>query len=147
VPDPAPVETTTVDDVWRLLTHLVMDTRDQWKRTVTERTGMPFSRIRVLRRLRPGPLSVKDLARAATMDAPATTVVVNDLEQRGLVVREIDPANRRCKLVTLTPAGDAVCDLAMTTPDPPPDSLSALSPAELRALHDLLRKIESRTHR
>ena len=36
------------------------------------------------------------------MDAPAATVAVNDLEARGLVIREIDPSNRRSKLVSLT---------------------------------------------
>jgi DNA-binding MarR family transcriptional regulator len=42
------------------------------------------------------------LAHAAAMDAPATTVTVNDLEDRGLAVRETDPTNRRCKVVSLT---------------------------------------------
>ncbi|WP_040863028.1 MarR family winged helix-turn-helix transcriptional regulator [Nocardia niigatensis] len=137
-----PDDTPTTDVVWRQLTHLVMDTRDGWKRAVVERTGMPFSRIRILRRLLPGPLTAKELARAATMDAPATTVVVNDLEERGLVIREIDPANRRCKLISLTRAGQEVLAEALATPDPAPAELAALNPADLRALHELLRKLE-----
>lgn len=137
-----PDDTPTTDLVWRQLTHLVMDTRDGWKRAVTERTGMPFSRIRVLRRLRPGPLSAKDLARAATMDAPATTVVVNDLEERGLVTREIDPTNRRSKLISLTDAGERVVADALATPDPAPAELADLTPADLRTLHEILRKLE-----
>ncbi|MFJ4651653.1 MarR family winged helix-turn-helix transcriptional regulator [Nocardia sp. NPDC088792] len=132
----------TPDDVWRLLTHVVMDTRDSWKRAVTERTGLPFSRIRVLRRLAAGPLTVKDLAHAAAMDAPAATVAVNDLEERGLVVREIDPGNRRSKLVSLTAAGREMLGYAFATPDPAPATLSGLDPADLRSLRDLLRKIE-----
>ena len=44
------------------------------------------------------PMTVKEVAEAATMDAPAATVAVNDLEERGLVVRETDPTNRRSKL-------------------------------------------------
>ncbi|WP_433562265.1 MarR family winged helix-turn-helix transcriptional regulator [Nocardia sp. CA-151230] len=137
-----PDDTPTTDEVWRQLTHLVMDTRDTWKRAVVERTGMPFSRIRILRRLLPGPLTAKELARAATMDAPATTVVVNDLEERGLVIREIDPTNRRCKLISLTRAGQEVVAEALATPDPAPAELAALTPAELRTLHGLLRKLE-----
>ncbi|MEU1427312.1 MarR family transcriptional regulator [Nocardia sp. NPDC005746] len=137
-----PDDTPTTDQVWRQLTHLVMDTRDGWKRAVTERTGMPFSRIRVLRRLRPGPLSAKDLARAAAMDAPATTVVVNDLEERGLVTREIDPTNRRSKLISLTDAGERVVAHALATPDPAPAELADLTPADLRTLHEILRKLE-----
>ncbi|MEV6769888.1 MarR family transcriptional regulator [Nocardia sp. NPDC051030] len=137
-----PPDTPTPDDVWRQLTHVVMDTRDAWKRAVVEATGMPFSRTRILRRLLPGPLAVKELAHAAGMDAPATTVVVNDLETRGLVVREIDPTNRRCKLVSLTTAGQRVVAEALVTPDPAPAALARLSPEELRALGALLRKLE-----
>ncbi|MEU6583993.1 MarR family transcriptional regulator [Nocardia sp. NPDC046763] len=137
-----PDDTPTTDEVWRQLTHLVMDTRDTWKRAVVERTGMPFSRIRILRRLLPGPLTAKELARAATMDAPATTVAVNDLEERGLVIREIDPTNRRCKLISLTRAGQEVVAEALATPDPAPAELAALTPADLRRLHGLLRKLE-----
>ncbi|MEU0541178.1 MarR family transcriptional regulator [Nocardia sp. NPDC005978] len=132
----------TPDEVWQLLTHVVMDTRDGWKRAVIERTGLPFSRIRVLRRLRPGPLTVKALANAATMDAPATTVAINDLEERGLVVREVDAGNRRRKLVSLTEAGRQVVAVAVATPDPAPPEVAELGPDELRVLRDLLRKLE-----
>ena len=86
------------DDVWRAMASLVIDNRDSWKRAVVERTGLPFSRIRILSRLARRPMSVKQIAQAATIDAPAATVAVNDLESRGLVVRETDPANRRCKM-------------------------------------------------
>ncbi|MFF2556733.1 MarR family winged helix-turn-helix transcriptional regulator [Nocardia sp. NPDC058058] len=135
-------DTPTPDEVWRLLTHLVMDSRDGWKRAVVERTGLPFSRFRVMKRLLPGPLSVKQLAHAATMDAPAATVNVNDLEERGLVVREVDPGNRRVKLVSLTPAGRELVLDALATPDPAPAAAAALTPDELRTLAALLRKLE-----
>ncbi|MBF6327768.1 MarR family winged helix-turn-helix transcriptional regulator [Nocardia transvalensis] len=137
-----PADSPTPDEVWHLLTHFVMDTRDTYKRAVVERTGLPFSRIRVLRRLRSGPMTVKQLAHAATMDAPATTVTVNDLEERGLVVREIDPTNRRSKLVSITAAGRKVVADAASTPDPAPPSLTALSPTELTTLQNILRKLE-----
>ena len=52
----------------------------------------------MLQRLGQAPMTAKEIAEAATMDAPAATVAVNDLEDRGLVVREIDPTNRRSKL-------------------------------------------------
>ncbi|MGO4615397.1 MarR family winged helix-turn-helix transcriptional regulator [Nocardia sp. 2YAB30] len=137
-----PADTPTPDEVWTLLTHVVMDSRDQWKRAVTERTGLPFSRIRVLRRLRPGPMTVKELAHAAAIDAPAATVTVNHLEGLGLVAREIDPANRRQKQVSITPAGRAVLDTAFATPDPAPASVTALSNEDLRALQEILEKLQ-----
>lgn len=131
------------DEVWRVMTALVFDNRDSWKRAVIERSGLPFSRIRVLRRLMPGPMTVKALARAATVDAPAATVAVNDLEERGLVVRETDPANRRCKLVSLTADGRAMVARIDAVDDPAPDVLAALGPGDLETLRMILRKIAS----
>ena len=90
------------DEVWRTMAALVIDNRDSWKRAVVEQSGLPFSRIRILKRLSRQSMSVKELARAATIDAPAATVAINDLEERGLVVRETDPTNRRSKIVSLT---------------------------------------------
>ena len=131
------------DEVWRSIASLVHDNRDGWKRAVIEQTGLPFSRIRILMRLGRQSMTVKQLAHAATMDAPATTVAVNDLEDRGLVVRETDPTNRRCKVVSLTDAGRQTVDKIDTTPDPAPSVLADLDPArlnELKAILDQLAK-------
>lgn len=129
------------DEVWRGLTALVFDHRDRWRRAVIEQTGLPFSRVRVLKRLAREPLTVKQLAYAATVDAPAATVAVNDLEERGLVVREIDPANRRCKLVSLTEAGRTLLARIDRVEDPAPDALAALDAEDLEAVRAILRKI------
>ena len=131
------------DEVWRSIASLVHDNRDGWKRAVIEQTGLPFSRIRILMRLGRQSMTVKQLAHAATMDAPATTVAVNDLEDRGLVVRETDPTNRRCKVVSLTDAGRQTVDKIDTTPDPAPNVLADLDRtrlSELKAILDQLAK-------
>jgi DNA-binding MarR family transcriptional regulator len=129
------------DEVWRTMAALVIDNRDSWKRAVVEHSGLPFSRIRVLRRLASGSMSVKQVAAAATMDAPAATVAVNDLEDRGLVVRTPDPTNRRCKMVSLTDAGRDVVRAIEAVDDPAPEILSSLDQAELRKLQALLTKL------
>ena len=129
------------DDVWRAMAALVMDNRDSWRRAVVEQTGLPFSRIRILSRLARRPMSVKQIAQAATIDAPAATVAVNDLESRGLVIRETDPANRRCKVVSLTDAGRDMVRTIKTTDDPAPDVLAAFNDAELEQMRDLLARI------
>lgn len=131
------------DAVWHELTALVFDHRDGWRRAVIDQTGLPFSRIRILKRLAREPLTVKQLAYAATVDAPAATVAVNDLEERGLVVRAIDPANRRCKLVSLTDAGRALLARIERIEDPAPESLAALGAGDLEALQVILRRITS----
>jgi DNA-binding MarR family transcriptional regulator len=129
------------DEVWRAMAALVIDNRDSWKRAVVEQTGLPFSRIRILKRLDRQPMAVKELARAATIDAPAATVAVNDLEGRGLVVRETDPTNRRCKVVSLTDAGRDIVRKIDAIHDPAPDALAALDDDDLKALRTLLDRL------
>ncbi|KMO74194.1 MarR family transcriptional regulator [Mycolicibacterium chubuense] len=129
------------DTVWRDLSSLVMDHRDGWKRAVVEQSGLPFSRIRILKRLSRAPMTVKELAAAATIDAPAATVAVNDLEDRGLVVREVNPQNRRCKVVSLTDAGREVVSRIDAVRDPAPDVLTTLDDADLLTLRALLDKL------
>lgn len=129
------------DEVWRLMSSTVINNQDTWKRAVVDRTGLPFSRIRILSRLAREPLSVKQIAAAATIDAPAATVAVNDLEKRGLVVRQIDPGNRRSKTVSLTPAGRELLTVIDTVENPAPAPLRRLDAAELAALQALLEKL------
>ncbi|MGE0218658.1 MarR family winged helix-turn-helix transcriptional regulator [Mycolicibacterium sp.] len=129
------------DDVWRDLAAFVHDNRDGWKRAVVDRTGLPFSRIRILMRLSRAPMTVKQIAEAATVDAPAATVAVNDLEERGLVVRQVVPSNRRCKVVSLTDAGRAIVRAIDEVYDPAPDALAALDAAELKSLRAVLDKL------
>ena len=129
------------DEVWRAMSALVLENKDAWRRSVVESTGLPFSRIRILKRLDRHPMTVKEVAEAATIDAPAATVAVNDLESRGLVVREINPENRRSKVVSLTAAGREMLRAVNEVADPPPVSLSALDGEDLRALRAILSRL------
>jgi len=137
----APSRNRLADEVWRAMAGVVLDNKDSWRRAVVARTGLPFSRIRILRRLARSPMTVKQVAAAMTIDAPAATVAVNDLEQRGLVVRETDPANRRCKQVSLTGAGRDAVAVIEATDDPAPELLASLSDADLAALGSILDKL------
>ncbi|KAA0117150.1 MarR family winged helix-turn-helix transcriptional regulator [Mycolicibacterium sp. P9-22] len=127
--------------VWRLMAAVVHENRDGWKRAVIEQSGLPFSRIRVLKRLVPAPMTVKGVADAATLDAPAATVAINDLEERGLVVRQIDPSNRRSKTVSITAAGRELVARIDAVEDPAPAAVAALTHAELVVLQALLKKL------
>ena len=131
----------SVDRLWRDLAAVVHDNRDGWKRAVVERSGLPFSRIRILQRLRRGPLSVKQVAAAATVDAPAATVAINDLEDRGLVRRQVDPANRRCKVVSLTDAGLAMIAAIDAVDDPAPEVVTGLDEVDLANLRSIVDKL------
>lgn len=129
------------DEAWRAMAAFVIENHDSWKRAVVEQSGLPFSRVRILRRLSQKPLTVKELAHAATIDAPAATVAVNDLEARGLVLRQVDPANRRCKRVSLTDAGRAMVNEIDAIDDPAPDVMTKLDDSDLRALRGILAKL------
>ncbi|MDT5359610.1 MAG: hypothetical protein QOC69_1372 [Mycobacterium sp.] len=129
------------DEVWRAMAAVVFDNRDRWRRDVVEATGLSFSRVRVIRRLAKRAMTAKGIAQAATMDAPATTVALNDLEDRGLIVREADPTNRRSKLVSLTEKGREVVACIDEVEDPAPPPFASLSQAELRTLETILAKL------
>lgn len=136
------METTAVD-VWRQLVALVMDSRGDWRRSVSDRTGLPFSRVRALWRLTERSLTLAELAESMAVDAPAATVAVNDLERRGLVRRTPHPTNRRAKLVQLTDEGLRTVAVARSVVDNPPPAVAALSPDQLARLGELLGTIHS----
>ncbi|MCX2928679.1 MarR family transcriptional regulator [Mycobacterium sp. CVI_P3] len=131
------------DEVWRSMSSLVLDNKDRWRRAVVDRTGLPFSRIRILKRVARQPMTVKEVAEAASIDAPAATVAVNDLEARGLVTRQPHPDNRRCKLVSLTDAGREVIAVLDDTEDPAPEVFATLDEHDLQALRAILARLIS----
>ena len=103
--------------------------------------GRGSGRVKSLMWLTEGPLSLSGLAEAIGVDAPYATLIVDSLEERGLVERQPDPADRRRKLVSLTPAGrEAVARVLRIQLEPPP-GFGSLSAAELDTLEKLLWRI------
>ena len=135
------------DRIWQLLAALVTDNRGDWRRKVSEVTGMPFSRWRALKRLVDAPLTLRELADLMNTDAPATTVAVNDLERRGLVERRPHPDNARAKLVSITPAGRRVMDSTDSIADHAPPPLAELPRADLEELGRILNAISSHSEK
>jgi DNA-binding MarR family transcriptional regulator len=127
-------ERSEIDRAWQAIVTLVMDTRGDWRRKVAEATGLPFTRVRALRRLAGGPLTLRALAESLGTDAPAATVAVNDLERRGLVTRCEHPDDRRAKLVSLTAAGRATLRAGKRVSDRAPPPLASLSPEDAKTL-------------
>jgi DNA-binding MarR family transcriptional regulator len=119
---------------------LVLDLHDR-RGAVSEAIGMSYLRAKALRLLLPGPLPMRDLCAALVTDPPYITVIVDDLENRGLVEREVNPADRRSKLVRITTAGRAIARTADQIQSTPPDALSSLTDAEVATLDGLLRRL------
>ena len=88
-------------------------------------------------------MTLTQLAEVTDSDAPATTVAVNDLEDRGLVVRKPHPENKRAKLVSLTPAGQKMIELVQrTVRDDAPPGAHDLSKTDLAHLRRILQRLE-----
>ena len=126
----------TAREVWLLMSDLVLD--NERRREVSEALGMSFGRARTVRRLARRPMSMRELADALGIDPPNATVVVDDLEARGLVRRGPHPTDRRAKLVEATPEGKALARRADDILATPPDGLAALDANELETLRRLL---------
>lgn len=105
--------------------------------------GRGGGRVRALLRLLEGPLSLSGLAEAVRVDPPYATLIVDTLEERGLVQRRPDPEDRRRKLVAVTPEGqEAAQRLRRIMRDPPP-GFATLTADELDTLESLLHRAAS----
>lgn len=125
---------------YRVMRELVLE-EDERLVQLAEVTGMSFIRSKVLRRLAAGPMRMSELTARLRTDKPYTTLVVDDLERRGLVVRSVHPDDRRCKIVTNTPAGQEMAELAESILARPPQRLLALDQEELALLERVLGKV------
>lgn len=131
------------DVLWQLMVGLVWETRREWRRKVSEVSGLPFSRVRILWRLEGAPMTLTQIADDTGSDAPATTVAVNNLQERGLVERQPHPENRRAKLVSLTREGRQIVDqIRRSVRDDAPAALQALSKTDLAHLRRILERID-----
>jgi DNA-binding MarR family transcriptional regulator len=130
------------DGVWQMMVALVWESRGEWRRKVGEVSGLPFSRVRILRRLFDAPKTLTQLVEMTGSDAPAVTVAVNDLEDRGLVERHPLPDDRRAKLVSLTTAGRQLVEtIHNKVRDEAPLSIQELSKTDLTHLRRILERI------
>ena len=123
----------TAARVWRNLRALVLEQNEHRKETC-EALGMSFFRIKALRRIAAAPSQMSELADRLSSDRPYLTLVVDDLEKRGLVERRRHPEDRRRKIVSATPAGRQAAARANAILGTPPPALLTLSPADLAAL-------------
>jgi DNA-binding MarR family transcriptional regulator len=104
------------------------------KVAVSEVLGLSFARIRALRRLTDEPLTLRELSERLTADPPYVTLMIDDLEDRGLVERRPHPSDRRAKLVELTPAGREIAAQANAILDEPIAELSKLPKKDLEVI-------------
>jgi DNA-binding MarR family transcriptional regulator len=124
---------------WRAMSDIVLD-HDR-KIAVSEALGLSFARVRALRRLAVEPHTLRALAELLVADPPYVTLIVDDLEERGLVQRTPHPEDRRAKLVQLTAAGRAAAARADAIMDEPPAALLDAPAEDLAALLRVLERL------
>ena len=123
---------------WRAMSDLVLD-HDR-KVAVSDALGLSWTRSLALRRLAAEPLTLRALAERLSADPPYVTLMVDDLEKRGLVQRTPHPEDRRAKLVQLTAAGRAAAARADAILDEPPAALRDVPGDDLAALLRVLER-------
>jgi DNA-binding MarR family transcriptional regulator len=116
---------------------VIAQMRGIWHRRMRSFDLTPPQAI-TLRKLLDGPLPMGSVAEVLSCDASTLTGIADRLEERDLIKRQIDPADRRVKLLALTDAGRHLVesiDGPFTTEIP---GLAALSEAERAELTRLL---------
>ncbi len=92
-----------------------------------------------------GPLSPKKLAQALALSAPNLTLLLDRLQERGLLRRERSQLDRRSQNVVLTDEGQRTAQASAAAALPMEQGLSdRLSRAEHAMLIELLRKVAGR---
>ncbi len=103
-------------------------------------TDTQFGVLEVLRHL--GPMPQCDLAAKLLKSSGNITLVIDNLEKRGLVRREADAADRRVSRIVLTPAGSRLIDEVFPQhADAVKEEFAVLSREEQDTLGRLLRKL------
>jgi DNA-binding MarR family transcriptional regulator len=99
--------TTTRAEAIDLVATTLMHRSSRLLRLLTSFGARELSRTEagLLMTLLEGPQRITELAESEALAQPTVTKVVDNLQQRGLVVRERDPGDGRVVRVSITPAG------------------------------------------
>jgi DNA-binding MarR family transcriptional regulator len=125
-------------EAWRALLDLTMGQRNRFFGILQE-FGLTPGDLRALSALdQETPRPMRTLARAWACDASNVTWMVDRLERRGLVERQMLASDRRVRTVALTPLGASTKAELFTRLHEPPADFLALDRATLQALRDAL---------
>src|SRR5919197_5430965 len=129
-------------ELWSLLVELgVAHVRAHFQRVIAELNLSP-PQAYALRQLAPErPLPMRDLADSLACDASNVTGIVDRLERRGLVARQVSSSDRRVKTLVVTAEGVALRERLLRRLHQVPDAVAELPPEERRLLCGVLRPI------
>ena len=124
---------------WRVMSQVALD-RDR-KIAVSDALGLSWTRVLALRQLAAQSHTLRALAQRLSADPPYVTLMVDDLEQRGLVRRMPHPHDRRAKLVELTASGRTAAARADAILDEPPAELLHVPVEDLATVLGVLERL------
>ena len=135
--------TVVARDVTKALADLFFSAENQQRfHGTADELGLTLPMLKALLELEPGSgLSMRSLAEMWNCDASFVTVVVDGLEHRGLVERQVADYDRRIKTVELTQEGVASRERALDAVYAPRAGFLALTASEQETLARLLRKM------
>jgi DNA-binding MarR family transcriptional regulator len=135
------VRASSSQQAWTLIRQFV----DEHSRHSDLAEALGFSlgagRGKVLFQLRTGPLTHSQLAELNQTTGPYVSLIVDKLEEHGLVQRGPPPDDRRRKLVSLTPNGLAAIATAESILYRPPAAITVLTEDEIGHLIDLVQRV------
>jgi DNA-binding MarR family transcriptional regulator len=128
-------------DAWQLLMQFFFSQRANLPPLAAELQLSP-AQCHVLHLIEPGrPIPMGQLAETLACDRSNVTGLVDRLESRGLVRRRLSPADRRVRVLDLTPTGSRLRALLLDRMTAPPAILGRLSAREQRALVRILTRL------
>jgi DNA-binding MarR family transcriptional regulator len=108
---------------------------------VAARHGLTSVQAKALAVLVRQPLPMRGIAEQLVCDASNVTGLVDRLETRGLVRREVGASDRRIKIVAATEAGEAAIRAVRTDMQTTHQALDLLSDGERSVLFELLTRL------
>ncbi len=126
---------------WQLLLQFLLSQRAHMP-TLAATLELSPAQCHVLHVIEPGrPVPMKQLAATLSCDASNVTGLVDRLESRGLVRRVPGSADRRVKVLDLTPTGARLRAQLIERMTAPPASFGRLSARDQRALARILSRL------
>jgi DNA-binding MarR family transcriptional regulator len=112
------------------------------RKPLRDALGLGPGKVDLLVMLADGPMTLREIAAAFGIDAPAATVGVDKLVARGLVRRTPHPDDNRRKLVHLTDLGREAAVRGRQILTEPPAALASLPAEDLASLEAIMSRLD-----
>lgn len=134
----------TIDRFWEAVPPYWNQVREHIRKVAMEQHDISVEQFHVLRHIRRGVTSVRDLAKVKHISRPAVSQAVDMLVNKGLVNRQPSDQDRRYVNLELTQAGSLLLDAVfLETRAWMREQLATISPDNLASLHKGLEALKS----